>query len=264
MKKTLIISALSLSMILILFTSTIHAQNLDIINHEITLTTKENEDIEVKENILLQSNIVEPVFMIDFWIQKQAKDVVILVNGTEYAYINDETRFSVNISILKIKIGDQLRVEIIYILDKDTQNFEKKFFQNTASFSMVYDNKMIFSSINIAKGAQLTIPIYKIVKTEQPLTIYYIIIIILLIIILLTFAFIFKLKKVAKVTKISSPTEEVLKTKKTLLMSLLKELEKQYRAKEISDDTYHKLKEQYKQETVETMKKLDDLMKSKV
>jgi ribosome recycling factor len=47
-------------------------------------------------------------------------------------------------------------------------------------------------------------------------------------------------------------------------MSLLKDLEKQYRAKEISDDTYHKLKEQYKQETVETMKKLDDMTKSKI
>ena len=47
-------------------------------------------------------------------------------------------------------------------------------------------------------------------------------------------------------------------------MSLLKDLEKQYRAKEISDDTYHKIKEQYKQEAVETMKKLDDITKSKV
>ena len=41
-------------------------------------------------------------------------------------------------------------------------------------------------------------------------------------------------------------------------MSLLKDVEKQHRAKQISDDTYHKLKEQYKQQAVETMKKLED------
>ena len=42
-------------------------------------------------------------------------------------------------------------------------------------------------------------------------------------------------------------------------MSLLKDIEKQHRAKQISDDTYHKLKERYKQETVETMKQLEDI-----
>jgi hypothetical protein len=42
-------------------------------------------------------------------------------------------------------------------------------------------------------------------------------------------------------------------------MSLLKDLEKQHRAKKIHDDTYHKLKDHYKQQTVETMKKIEDI-----
>ena len=42
-------------------------------------------------------------------------------------------------------------------------------------------------------------------------------------------------------------------------MNILKEIEKQHRSKHISDDTYHKLKEQYKNEAVEAMKKLDDM-----
>jgi len=46
-------------------------------------------------------------------------------------------------------------------------------------------------------------------------------------------------------------------------MEILKDIEKQHRAKQISDDTYHKLKEQYKHEAVDAMKKLEDV-KSKV
>jgi len=65
-------------------------------------------------------------------------------------------------------------------------------------------------------------------------------------------------QKSTKKKDMSSGSEEFLSTKKTLLMELLKDLEKQYRAKKISDDTYHKIKEQYKQEAVDTMKKLEN------
>ena len=42
-------------------------------------------------------------------------------------------------------------------------------------------------------------------------------------------------------------------------MQLLKDIEKRHRAKKISDDTYHKLKDHYKNEAVETMKKMEDI-----
>ena len=54
-------------------------------------------------------------------------------------------------------------------------------------------------------------------------------------------------------------SEETLTTKKTLLLSLLKDLEKQHRSKTVSDDTYNKLKEEYKQQAVDAMKKLENL-----
>lgn len=265
MNKTLIISALVLTIILLTIPSVITAQTLDSINYEITLTTQEDKNAEVKEKIILQSNIDEPIYNLDFWIQNGAKNVIILVNGTEYQYTTDQTRYSINISILKIKIGDQITAEISYILDNNIQNFEKKLFQKTYSITVTYDEKILYSGLNFEKGSQLTIPIY---KTEEPqkesLLIYYIIIVILIMITLITFFYSLRIKKTPRIKESISTTEEVLKTKKTLLMSLLKDLEKQYRAKEISDDTYNKLKEQYKQETVETMKKLDDITKSKI
>jgi len=265
MNKTLIISALSIVIILSILPLTVHAQNLDAVNHEITFTTQDDENIGIKELIILQSNTNETINNLDFWIQNGANNVVILVNDTVYTYINDETRYSINISNMDIKIGEQIIAEITYILDKNTQNFEKKLLQNTYSITVTYDDKILYSGINSARGSQLTIPIYKTVETpKESIYIYYIVIIVLLVSILIIFIYSLRLRKTPKIKEILSTTEELLTTKKSLLMSLLKDLEKQYRAKEISDDTYHKIKEQFKQEAIETMKKLDDMMKSKV
>ncbi|OGS41112.1 MAG: hypothetical protein A3K77_07260 [Euryarchaeota archaeon RBG_13_31_8] len=265
MNKTVIISALGIFTLLLILPISASAQNLGAINHEITLNTQSNENIEIRESILFQSNTNLSISTLDFWIQNTANNVIIKVNGNVFSYINDETRYSINVSSLGINIGDQITTEITYTIDKNTQNFEKKLFQNTSSISITYDNKMLFSGTNYAIGSQLTIPIYKTAETpkESPY-IYYMIILILVIIIIIIFLYGFRRRKPTKIKEITSATEEVLATRKSLLMSLLKDLEKQYRAKDISDDTYHKLKEQYKQETVETMKMLDDMTKSKV
>jgi hypothetical protein len=265
MNKTLIISSLSIVIILLLSQPTINAQDLDAVNHQITITTQDNKNLKIIESIILQLNTNESLYTIDFWIQNGANNVDIFVNEIEYTYIKDVTKYSINISTLGLKIGDQINAEISYILDKNTQNFEKKLFQNTDSILVKYDNKILYSSLDNNIGAQLIIPIYKTVEPikESPY-IYYIIITILIIVIIVIFIYNIRLRKIPKTKEIISTTEEVLTTKKSLLMSLLKDLEKQYRAKEISDDTYHKIKEQYKQETVETMKKLDDISKSKV
>lgn len=265
MNKTLIISALSIIIIILLSTNTVNAQNLDAINHEITITTEDDDNLGINELIILKSNTNESISRLEFWIQNGANNVEFLVNGTSFTYINYETKYSIDISTMGIKIGDQITVEINYILDKNRQNFEKTLLQNTNSITITYDNKILYSGSNNAIGTQLTIPIYKTVEMpEESLFIYYVIIVVLLIVILIIFIYSLRLRKKPKIKEIISTTEELLTTKKSLLMSLLKDLEKQYRAKEISDDTYHKIKEQYKQETVETMKKLDDMKKSKV
>jgi hypothetical protein len=265
MNKTLIISALSIFLILIIIPLTANAQDLDAINHEITITTQDNKNLLIKESIIFQLNTNESIYTIDFWIQDYANNVIIQVNNIEYSFINNENKYSINISNLDIKIGNQIIAEIAYILDKNTQSFEKKLFQNTDSITVTYDGKMLYSGLNNVNESQLTIPFYKIVETqkESP-SIYYIIIVILIILIIIIFFYSLRLRKTPKTKEIISTTEEILTTKKSLLMSLLKDLEKQYRAKEISDDTYYKLKEHYKQETVETMKKIDDMNKSKI
>ena len=266
MNKTLAISALSIFVILLISPISICAQNLNTINHEITLTTRDDGSIGVDESIVLQSTTNESIFNLDFWIQNGANNVVILVNGIEFIYDSDQNRYLINISSLGIELGDQVTIEITYFLNKNTQFFEKKLIQNTSTISVTHDDKLLYSGTNNAAGSQFTVHIFKaatVTTGESSPLIYYIIILILIIFLIILIIFI-RRRKTSKINEIANPTEEVLITKKSLLMSLLKDLEKQYRAKEISDDTYIKLKEQYKQETVETMKKLDDMTKSKI
>ena len=71
--------------------------------------------------------------------------------------------------------------------------------------------------------------------------------------------YLIKKKKSSKIRKIVSESEEMLNAKKSLLVSVLKEIEKKHRSKQISDDSYHKLRELYKEQAVETIKKLDDI-----
>ena len=128
--------------------------------------------------------------------------------------------------------------------------------------SVVFDQKEIFTGTNLALGATINLKLYE--PTEPTLDWYvtvFMILLIILIVVLVIYGF--RKQKSAKIKEIAGESEELLSTKKTLLLSLLKDIEKQHRSKQISDDTYHKLKERYKQEAVEAMKQLEDI-KSKV
>jgi hypothetical protein len=97
--------------------------------------------------------------------------------------------------------------------------------------------------------------------TEAPLNITMIVLVFAIVLIVLALLLFLLKKQRSKSKKAIAESEETLTTKKTLLLSLLKDLEKQYRAKSISDETYTKIKDEYKQHAVDVMKKLDDLQK---
>ena len=64
-----------------------------------------------------------------------------------------------------------------------------------------------------------------------------------------------------KTPKTSSDTEskEILEIKKALYLSMLKDIEKQHRGKQISDEAYSKIKNEYKQQAVTVMQKLEEM-----
>ena len=87
-------------------------------------------------------------------------------------------------------------------------------------------------------------------------------VVLLVIIIIVTSYYAFIKRKNGKGRKRSLESSEMLETEKTLLLTLLKEIEKMHRSQKISDDSYHKLKTYYKNQTVEIMSALEDEKKS--
>ncbi|KYK22862.1 hypothetical protein AYK24_01770 [Thermoplasmatales archaeon SG8-52-4] len=226
-------------------------------SHQISIT-ENNNFLSVIEQLTIQGDSNESYDEITVWIQNGANNVEIMINsnppdsidqnGSEY--ICDITSFG----IIKEESTD---LYVSYRLEKDTV-FSKKFVRTTNSISVKFKGEDIFTGTNLAIGSIINLKLYESIEPTLDWFIA-ILIILLLILIAVLVVYIIRKRKTVKIKESTSDSEELLNTKKTLLMSLLKDIEKQHRANQISDETYHKLKERYKQEAVEAMKKLEDM-----
>jgi hypothetical protein len=228
-------------------------------SHEIEITTSEY-NLNVEEIINFQIFQDKNIKLISFWLQDKASDVRIIYKGELIPYNNStKNYYTINITSFNLNNDTELSFELDYKLIKSSESlFQKELIRNTSLLTVVFDDSKIFTSNNIIQGSSFSLKLYQ--PKETTLTLYFIIgIILIIILVFVILLYIKKRSRVIKVKKISGASEELLSTKKELLMNLLKDIEKQHRGKEISDDTYHKLKEQYKQETVEAMKQLEDI-----
>ncbi|MCK5636001.1 MAG: hypothetical protein KAH91_01165 [Thermoplasmatales archaeon] len=232
-------------------------ENVDTIEHEITITTQ-TEFLLVNEVLTIQGETNASYDTLTVWVQSDANNVDILVNSNTPTSITENgSEYTCNISSLGITEEDSTQVKITYELDKNVE-FTKKVVRSTNSISVTFDQEEIYTATNQASGITFNLKLYK--PTEQTLNWFYTVLILLLLVLVgVLVAYAFRKQKTTKIKKTAGESEELLNTKKALLMELLKDIEKQHRAKQISDDTYHKLKERYKQETVETMKQLEDI-----
>jgi hypothetical protein len=236
-------------------------EDIDTTNHQITITTKDNS-LSVIEVLTVQGDTNESYETLTVWVQSEAINVDILINSmVPDSITQNDSEYICNISSLGIKKEDSTQVKISYDLSKNV-DFTKKVVRATNSISVTFDQEEIFTGTNLALGATIDLQLY---QPVEPTLDWYITVLIILLVILIVVIAIYALRKQksAKIKEIAGGSKELLNTKKALLMSLLKEIEKQHRTNQISDDTYHKLKERYKQEAVEAMKQLED-MKSKV
>jgi len=261
-KKTILIV---LILIFISFIPMVNAENsdLDSASYNIEIN-KLDKKITITENIIING---ETGYVFDIWIQNDSKNYEIDSGDIELNNIGiNNNIYTYKIITENVKKNDQLTLTINYELSKNKKVFQKKFlFNNTKEITMKYNGNTIYIGENIDNNSFFKISLTDSEETEvADLDNYLIGIVIILVIIILVLGFL-SLKKQQKTKKkdIQIGSEELLTTKKTLLMSVLKDIEKKHRSKKISDDTYNKLKDQYKQDTVEIMKKLDQL-KSKV
>lgn len=257
MKRNFILIVASILFISFLTAPNVHSQTLNSSSHEIVISTGDQKT-NVDETITLQDSSDSLVGVVDFWVQTGAQDISVFVKGSKIDYTNSDNVYTINISSMNISYSTKPKMEITYSLDKNIKDFQKQLLYNTTSIKITFNDNVLYTGSNLIKDSSFILSLYQ--PTETPLSIYLIVAILLVIILLaVAISYIFRRQKISKIRKASNESEELLNAKKSLLMELLKELEKQHRAKQISDDTYHKLKEQYKQEAVETMKHLEDM-----
>lgn len=263
MKKTISFVIAIITVLAMLLATTANQVEIVSANHSIEIKT-ENRKIMVNEIITLGGKTNETFKTASFWIQNGATDINVKSEETELTKAGQTNNIhTYTILSPDVTKDSAITVTLSYKLPVQTESFQKRLLlNNTGKISVKLDGKEIFSATDLKNNSFFDLTLFEI--AEAPLTWYIIGFIILMIILLgVTAIYSFKKPKSVKKRDTSIGSEELLNTKKALLMSLLKDIEKQHRYKKISDDTYHKLKEQYKQEAVDSMKKLED-MKLKV
>lgn len=227
-------------------------------NHTISINTNDNK-LLVTENLILKGNSNDTYDIINIWIMNEAEEIDVLFGGSPLIPITSGDNFyELNVSSFDIEKNSTIQLIISYTLDIKIERFEKLITYNTEELTIDFDENNLFTGEDITKENHFSLILYK--PTEVPLSGYIIVFILLLLVLLIvTVIYAFRRQRISKNKEITGESEDLLKVKKDLLMSLLKDLEKQHRAKKIHDDTYHKLKDHYKQQTVETMKKIEDI-----
>jgi len=268
MKKIASIIILTLLTLLLLYPSVNATDAGVVVDQEIVTVSLTNTGLQVEEIVKISNKGTENVTFLRFWIQQDiqgavkitelqfGKDLVPLITGN----IRTCNLSAANLSMIP---DASMNLQVTYYLPNNAQNFVKTFLYDTTLFSITYENRALFQGEHLlyASDVNNAIQIRLYNPTEAPLNITMIIIVFVVVIIVLALLLLLLKKQRSKTKKVVSETEETLTTKKTLLLSLLKDLEKQYRAKSISDETYTKIKDEYKQHAVDVMKKLDDLKK---
>jgi hypothetical protein len=256
-KKALITFGLIISIVTLSFS--INAGEINSSNTDIKISSTDGF-YSVEETMRLDGTTDDFIGVIEFWIQNEAQDVTISVNNENIDYDVSNNRYTTNLSDLEIKENSQPIIKINYNLNKNIDTFEKEITVDTSSFKVTFDENILHTSTNLISGTSISLFLYQPTEAESDLNIYLIIgIVILLVLLIILIINNARKPKQTKKKKGVIESEELLSTKKTLLMSLLKDIEKKHRSKDISDDTYHKLKGLYKNEAVETMKKLEDI-----
>ena len=267
MKKTGVIILVGLLGLVALY-PTVSAQDSGVgVNQEIVTVSLANQGLQVKEEIKVTNQGRENATLLRFWFQQDAQDVKIIAvqSGKELVplitgYIRTCNLTEAN---LTIQPGAVFGIQVTYLLPTATQYFEISLLYKTTLLTVTYQESShqqeLFHGEQLFAESQLRVLLHK--PTEASLDISIIVIVFFIVVLILASLLLLLKKQRAKTKKSQVDSEETLTIKKTLLLSLLKDLEKQYRAHAISDETYTKVKDEYKAQAVNVMKQLDDQKK---
>lgn len=272
MKKTAVAFSLAFIM-LVAFVPGVHADDQGtIVDRQAVMISLTNKGLQIDETIDVTNAGSGNVTSLRFWIQQNTKEtmkIIELQSGKELIPFLTGNIRTCNLSAenLSIPPGGSRSIQLTYYLPTTEQFFIKTLLYDTTIFTVTYkeaDTEWdLFQGEHLLYGSEANnaIQVRLYTPTEAPLNITMLIIVFLVVIIVLALLLLLLKRQRSKTKKSVVESEETLTTRKALLLSLLKDLEKQYRAQSISDETYTKIKDEYKQQAVDTMKKLDDLKK---
>ncbi|MBU0498216.1 MAG: hypothetical protein KKG04_09745 [Candidatus Thermoplasmatota archaeon] len=231
---------------------------------EITID-RSDQGLAVEEKIIYSTTSIVNQTLLLFSVPSGASQIELIVASTGETFLIypvDETIYEFNLSQHKLLLAQDTTVQLrlTYNLPTNTELFQKTILYDTKYISVTFNDRTIFQVENIgfddATKNSFSLALYR--PTEAPLSLTALIIIFALVVILIFVMLLLVRKKRVPNMSTESETTELLNTKKTLFLTVLKDIEKQHRNKQISDETYSKLKAEYKSQAVVIMRKLEN------
>ncbi len=230
-------------------------------NRHIVKIDSTQSGLQIVESLELQNTGDENVTSFEVWVQSDATDISIMIGEEKLTPIITGNVYTCNLSTANLDVSaDEIVVaEVSYVLSTQSDNyFEKKVLYDTTFLSVSFNDKELYRTDTVLPAdSSVRLLLYR--PSEAPLDLNIIIAIFVLVVILIMSTLYVLRKQRSRSKQAVVESEELLTFKKSLLMGSLKEIEKKHRANQISDDTYAKLKDEYKQDAVAVMKKLEDL-----
>jgi len=246
----------SLVILTICVPTLISAEPVEIISH--TFNINEYEDAyQITEHLSVSTASITNTSSYSFSLPQNAYELQTTIDHSKH----EEPEITDDIYILNFSsinnTDEILSIDLTYYVPLTTVYFEKMFLSTSLEVNIEYEDALIFSSKMQQSDSSIKV---KLVKTQAPESFnsYSIILIILLVIIIIVTAwYALHKRKNVKGRDRDFESTELLEIEKDLLLNLLKDIEKMHRNQKISDDSYHKLKSYYKQQTVDIMSSLD-------
>ncbi len=227
-------------------------------SHNINISSMDEKfSISETSTVLLESELNQLSFY-EVWIPSDASDVKVKIeNHILQSELQESNIYRCNLTAFNNSSLTLINVDVSYFLPITTNEFITTLIRNVTQVNIRFDDEVIGTFTSLRNGSKLALP-FHITEEESLFNVYYIIFFILLVIVIITsILYVIKKKKTVQHRVRSLESEDVLKTEYDLLKDMLKQIEKYHRSEKISDETYHKLKEHYKQQAIETMVELE-------
>jgi hypothetical protein len=235
------------------------SENVESKGHSINIISM-NDAYQIKEHIIIDQESFVNTSFYRFHLPANVisnKNVIIIVNDTQITnpMIIDNI-YQINLS--QPSVDSMISIDITYYLSLSITYFEKTLLHNTSDFRIKFDTTILYENNMQQKDSFIRLRLMERIQPDSYNLYTIILIVLLLVIIIVTSYYAFIKRKNVTDRNRNLESSELLEIEKTLLLNMLKEIEKLHRNQKISDDSYHKLKSYYKQQTIDIMSNLDE------